>query len=135
VTSGYKQVYADKGLFNIFRFLYDILGKENRKYIIVSGYASPVVLSIAMIGKLCRIPVGLRSDNILKEFNARSIRGRIKKIVLPILFRLYTTGHPVGTLAEEYLIRFGFKKPQLFRFPYAVDNEYLKKQSERYRGK
>jgi len=50
VTSGYKQVYADKGLFNIFRFLYDILGKENRKYIIVSGYASPVVLSIAMIG-------------------------------------------------------------------------------------
>jgi glycosyltransferase involved in cell wall biosynthesis len=132
VVSGYNKVYAERGLWGKLKFVRRILGGGGQ-ITIVSGYGSPVVLLIALIGRLLRLPVGLRSDNILQEFKTRSIKGRIKKIFLPVLFRIYTTGHPVGTLAEAYLINFGFKRSQLFRFPYAVDNEYLKKLCDSHR--
>ena len=53
----------------------------------------------------------------------------IKRALFPLLFKLYTTGHPVGDMAAEYLVHFGFRTESLFRIPYGVDNRWFARES------
>jgi glycosyltransferase involved in cell wall biosynthesis len=53
--------------------------------------------------------------------------------VYPLLFKLYTTGHPVGRSAGQYLARFGFKAESQFRFPYGIDNRWFAVESAKNR--
>jgi len=45
----------------------------------------------------------------------------IKRATLPVLARLFRFGHPTGTLAGRYLEAYGFRRKNLYYFPYAVD--------------
>jgi glycosyltransferase involved in cell wall biosynthesis len=101
--------------------------------IIISGYNHKHAFSTALMAKLKGIPAGLRSDNVLPKAGGRRRFSFIKRLTYPIVFKLYTTGHPVGRQAGEYLTAFGFKSRSLFLFPYAVDHQWFARESSRLR--
>ena len=58
----------------------------------------------------------------------------IKRCLFPLLFKLYTTGHPVGRSAGQYLAEFGLKAESQFRFPYGVDHQWFARESAKSRA-
>jgi glycosyltransferase involved in cell wall biosynthesis len=78
-----------------------------------------------VLGKMLGAQFGLRSDNIVLNEDRGSLKWLAKRTILGYFFRFYATGHPTGTLAAEYLETLGFAPEQLFRFPYAVDVDWL----------
>ena len=97
--------------------------------LIISGYSQPHALFTAVLARMKGVPAGLRSDNILPGAGGESRYWLIKGMVYPLLFNLYTTAHPVGEQAGQYLMKFGFKKESLFCFPYAVDHRWFARES------
>lgn len=97
--------------------------------IVVAGYSSISLLMIACLGKLCHTPVGLRADSVLL-YRTATWKWRLKDHILPILYRLYTTMHPVGSLARSMMLHYGISPESMFLFPYAVDNDFLRQQYE-----
>ncbi len=87
----------------------------------------------ALLSRVRGIPVGLRHDHIL-SIDGRSFRWKIKSLLYRRLRGIYSTGHPVGRQAGEYLKRFGFSEEQLFLFPYAVDHKWFACESARARA-
>src|ERR1035441_2356900 len=69
--------------------------------LIISGYSQRQGLYTAIMGKLRGVPVGLRSDNVLPLDGGSDRYWRIKSLLYPIMFKLYTTGHPVGEQAAK----------------------------------
>lgn len=124
VLSDYRAVFSQSGIGSQCSLVRRILN-AGHDLVIVSGYTNLVPLLTAIGGKMRGIRVGLRSDNVFLYRNKSSWKWKMKDRLYPLVFRLYTTGHPVGTLANEYLLRYGFSADRLFRFPYNVDNEYL----------
>ena len=92
--------------------------------IIVSGWRSFEGCLILLLANFVRIPVGLRADNCLPPDGAKPTP-LLKRLARACLFRLFTTGHPVGTLAAEYMISCGLDRSRLFEFPYLVDRDSL----------
>jgi glycosyltransferase involved in cell wall biosynthesis len=103
--------------------------KAKHELIIISGYSHAHALCTAILGKMRGIPVGLRSDNVLPARPAKDLRWLLKSLAYPSLFGLYTTAHPVGEQAGEYLMRFGFNEASLFRFPYGVNHQWFARES------
>lgn len=93
--------------------------------IILSGWRSADNLMILLGAFLMRVPVGIRLDNTLKCNDGRTSRSRLRTFVLRGLLKLFATGHPVGTLASEYLQFNGFDSRRIFPFPYLVDSDLL----------
>jgi glycosyltransferase involved in cell wall biosynthesis len=93
--------------------------------VVISGYNKRHALCTALVAKAAGIRVGLRGDNVLPKHGGRDNYWLAKRLLFPIVFRLYTTAHPVGRQAGEYLVKFGFKKESIFRFPYAVDHDWF----------
>ena len=102
--------------------------------IIISGYNERHALYTALVAKANGVPTGLRSDNVLPSTGQRARYWLVKRVIYPLLFRLYTTGHPVGRQAGQYLLKYGFHSDSLFRFPYAVDQEWFALESSRARA-
>ncbi len=125
ISSGY-QFHLIPPAFFIGRLilLYKILSTRH-DLIIVAGYVKLICLIIALLCRLAGVPVGLRSDSTFLYQNENSFKWKLKDIILPWLFKLFTTGHPTGSLAKTYLIHYGFSEESLFLYPYNVDNDYL----------
>jgi glycosyltransferase involved in cell wall biosynthesis len=102
--------------------------------VIVSGYSHAHALCTAIVGKLKGNPVGLRSDNVLPARPPKNLKWLLKSLAYPSLFKLYSTAHPVGQQAGEYLKRFGFKESSLFCFPYGVNHQWFARESSIHRG-
>lgn len=130
---GYHYETRKPGFFNAFRFLKRI--KSGRHdLVVISGYSSWYYLLAAVYLRLKGVPVGLRSDTTLET--ARSgVKSMAKRMVMPWIMRLFSTGHPTGSLARKYLARYGLPENRQFHFPYAVDNDYLAGRCGRYRMK
>lgn len=103
--------------------------RGNHALIIISGYHRPHALYTAVLARLKKVSTGLRLDNVLPRNGGRLRHGTIKRALYPLLFKLYKTGHPVGSQAGEYLMRFGFREESLFCFPYAVDHQWFARES------
>ena len=129
-TSGYMYETRSPGMLGLIRFLRKIIAGQP-DLIIVSGYMPILHSLVALYAWACGVPVGLRSDTTLQHSNTSSIslKGRFKRIVLKVFFRIYSTAYPVGTLAKENLLYYGFPNDRLFLFPYAVNNEWFSKES------
>ena len=129
--SGYRCEIRKQGFRNTFRFLKRI---RNGWYdlVVISGYSSCYYLLAAVYLRLKGVPVGLRSDTTLEATRSYA-KSLFKRLVMPWIMKLYSTGHPTGALAGEYLARYGLAKNRQFRFPYAVDNDYLNGRCRRYR--
>lgn len=101
------------------------IAKTGHDLVIISGYSTVWLLIIAILANLYRTPIGLRADSVLIYRTKTTWKWRLKDFILPILYRLYTTMHPVGTLARKTMLYYGFREDATFFFPYAVDNTYL----------
>jgi glycosyltransferase involved in cell wall biosynthesis len=116
-----------------FRFLSNIF-EMRHDLVIVSGYNKPITAMAAVMGRMMHTPVGLRSDNVLPSLHAPGRYWAIKRILYPVWFRMYATGHPAGVGAARYLERFGFPEERLFRFPYCMDAEHFAQAAEKARS-
>ena len=128
---GYAAVFC-KGA-NPFQFARRVV-QAKHDIIIICGYNHPHALFTAIMAKLKGIPAGLRSDNVLPRDGDRRLYWLIKFLIYPLLFKLYTTGHPVGEQAGRYLTKLGFVKESIFCFPYAVDHQWFARKSSNARG-
>jgi len=120
-----------RGLRNAFPFLKQI--KNGRHdLVVISGYSPWYYLIAAVYLRLKGVPVGLRSDTTLETDRSRA-KSIVKSLVMPWIMKLYSTGHPIGSLAGKYLARYGLPEKRQFRFPYTVDTDYLVSRCRRYR--
>jgi glycosyltransferase involved in cell wall biosynthesis len=132
VITGYRYRTRKTGFLEAMRLMHAI-GKGRHDLIVIAGYLPFYHTLIALYLRLSGTPIGLRSDTtLLYGESAKRIKLLLKKM-LPCLFKLYHLGHPTGSPAREYLLKHGFREQQLFRFPYAVDNDYLAARCDRYR--
>jgi glycosyltransferase involved in cell wall biosynthesis len=131
VACGYRYKTKDKGFLGTWRFL-EHIANGNHNLVIIGGSARFYSCLFALYVRLRGIAAGLRSDMILSYVQPRNIKSILKRFLLPCMFKLYSSGHPTGTLAEQYLLRYGFPENRIFRFPYAVDNNYLSGRCSRY---
>lgn len=133
-TSGYTYRTRGIGLRSALSLLRGLVGNRP-DLIVVSGYVPLFHVLIALYARLCGVPVGLRSDTTL--YHSRngntSLKGLIRRWIKRIVFKLYVTAHPVGTLATEYLQFYGVRGERVFRFPYAIHNEWFHASSNDYR--
>jgi glycosyltransferase involved in cell wall biosynthesis len=125
ITSGYRSKVYSSGKLSQLRFVKELI-TSGHDLIVVSGYSSPLILLIAIIGKLYSVPVGLRSDSVFLYREQETWKWKLKDRLLPLLYKLYTTGHPTGSLASTYMQHYGFSSDELFLLSYAVDNDYLR---------
>jgi glycosyltransferase involved in cell wall biosynthesis len=127
---GYRAVFA--GGSTPVAFARQVITAGHR-LLVISGYNHPHAIYTAIAAKMNGVPAGLRSDNVLPRDGGRERHWMIKRFAYPLLFRLYATAHPVGRQAGEYLMRFGFSKESLFRFPYGVDHRWFARESAKCR--
>lgn len=131
LTEGYKSVCCPPAFLARLRFLkrrcfagckYDL--------VIVPGYAR---LDLALLAlRYWDQPLGMRLDtvSIYPEPPWKSV---VKRMVLKQLFRRYAVFHPIGSLTGAFLRELGIEPARMFRFPYAVDNHYLRTRAEGFR--
>lgn len=133
-THGYEYETRESGFLGSLRFLRRVVG-ERPDLIIISGYVPLFHLLIALYAFLWRVPVGLRSDTTLQHSSSagKSLRTRLKSMAFPVLLKTYSTVHPVGTLATDYLLHYGVSRERVFRFPYAVFNSWFRSESVKHR--
>lgn len=98
--------------------------KARPSLVLVSGYTRPFYLLLAALGRVAGVPVGVRSDSILRYARA-GWKQAIKRIGLPPVLKLFRTVHPTGSLAREYLRAFGVPDAKQFDYPYAVDDDLI----------
>lgn len=132
VTAGYRYKTRDTGFFDAGRFINKVVN-GNHDLIIISGYLPFYHLLVAVCARLKGVAVGLRSDTTLLYTSPRNSKSILKRLIMPLILRLYSSGHQTGTLAKQCLLQYGFPENRLFRFPYAVDNDYLATRCSRYR--
>ena len=133
VLSRYRCKTREVGFWGSVRFLSQVMN-SNHDLIVIGGYIPFYHFLIAICARLRGMAVGLRSDTVmLYSKSAYSVKSILKRLVMPYVFKVYSFGHPVGTLAKQYLLHYGFPKNRIFRFPYAVDNDYLASRCGRYR--
>lgn len=133
VLSRYRCKAREFGFWGSVRFLSQVMN-SNHDLIVIGGYIPFYHFLIAICARLKGMAVGLRSDTVmLYSKSAYSVKSISKRLVMPYVFKVYSFGHPVGTLAKQYLLRYGFPEDRIFRFPYAVDNDYLASRCGRYR--
>lgn len=103
--------------------------------VLISGYYPPLHRKLVRPLRRRGYRVGLRSDNTLAHSSFRGIKGLAKKLLLPVWLRRYTSWHPVGGLAREYLeVVSGTRRPT-YLFPYNVDNAWFAEVAARWRAR
>jgi len=128
--TGYSAMFCPE--IKPFAFARQVL-RGNHALILISGFTQPHALCTAVMANLKGVPVGLRLDSILPTNGVRLRHETIKRVLYPLLFKLYSTGHPVGRQAGEYLVSFGFRRESLFCVPYGVNHQWFAQESARAR--
>lgn len=95
--------------------------KAGHHLVVVSGYTQPFSLRLAFGGRLRGVRIGLRSDSIL-TYERAGWKRLLKRMGLPLLLKLFHSGHPTGSLARDYLRSYGMRDHRLFDYPYAIDD-------------
>lgn len=113
------------------------IAKHSPHLVVISGYVPLRHLMLALLLRVAGVPVGLRSDTTLLHTPSRGhgLRALAKRALLSVLARTYTTAHPVGTLAAQYLAAHGFEPRRHFLFPYAVDNAWFAANSRQHKAR
>lgn len=122
--SGYESFYFPQNFIAKFLFSFKILNKTNSDLIIISGYSSWLYLMMAIIGKIKMINIGLRADSVFL-YRVNNLKWKLKDIILPLIYKLYRSGHPTSSLTKELMISYGMKENAIFYFPYAVDDSFI----------
>ena len=127
-STPYKSMTRQSGVLGGLKLLFKLL-KGKYDLVIICSYNSGLFLLIAFTCFLLRIPIGLRSDNVMLYRGKTNWKWRIKDFIYPLFFKVFTTAHPTGSKAAEYFKAYGITDDQIFIFPYNVDNDELKRSS------
>ena len=130
ITTGYTACLFPDSILKRWALANSIVKRGRYDLVIVSGYNTLLTLAIAMLGKFHQTAVGLRGDSVFTH-QKNNWKWRLKNILLPLIFRIYATGHPTGSLTRNVMKHYGMSDRALFYFPYAVDNEYLKAEADK----
>jgi glycosyltransferase involved in cell wall biosynthesis len=104
-------------------------------HVIICGYWPKLYRDVARKLKSKGISVGLRSDNTIEHTDLSGLRGWLKRKYLSRLLPIYDYWHPVGHQAADYLRFVADKDNKVALFPYNVDNDWFKTQSQLARSK
>ena len=107
--SGYESFYFPQNFIAKFLFSFKILNKTNSDLIIISGYSSWLYLMMAIIGKIKMVNIGLRADSVFL-YRVNNLKWKLKDIILPLIYKLYRSGHPTSSLTKELMISYGMKE-------------------------
>jgi len=131
VVSGYRSMLCPRGFVRRVRFLWrECFTGAKYGLVIVPGYNR---LDLALLAQFSRRqPLGMRLDTV-SIYPEPPWKRRLKRMVLKQVLRRYAVFHPVGSLTERFLQELGVSSAQMFRFPYAADNEYLSTRADRFR--
>jgi glycosyltransferase involved in cell wall biosynthesis len=95
----------------------------------VHGYSHNVTLRAILWAKFLGMKVLLRGESHLMSETPSPAKRRLKKAVLPGLFRLIDGFLAIGTLNREHYVHYGVPEHKIFMMPYAVDNEFFQKRA------
>lgn len=109
------------------------LSSQQPALIVICGYFPRSQLLLAVMLRILGQRIGLRSDNTLAHTNFHGVRGRVRRICVGPIQRLFDTWHPVGEQALAYLRTLSGKNRPSYRFAYAVDNDWFAAQSTQAR--
>jgi glycosyltransferase involved in cell wall biosynthesis len=98
--------------------------------VVICGYYPRSQLLLALLLRALGLRIGLRSDNTLRHTQLSGLRGRVRRLVVGRIQRLFHTWHPVGEQAHAYLHSLSGTHRPSYRFAYAVDNDWLARESE-----
>ncbi len=115
VTAGYRYETRDTGFSGAVRFILEVVN-GNHDLIIISGYLPFYHLLVAVYARLKGVAVGLRSDTTFLYTSQYSAKSILKRLIMPFILRLYSSGHQTGTLAKQCLLQYGFPENRLLRF-------------------
>jgi glycosyltransferase involved in cell wall biosynthesis len=102
--------------------------------VLISGYYPPLHRRLVRPLRRRGLRVGLRSDNTLAHSDFHGLKGLLKKLVLPLWLRRYTSWHPVGSLARAYLEQVAHTTRPTYLFPYNVHNDWFAREAARHRA-
>ena len=101
--------------------------------VVICGYYPRSQLLLAVLLRALGLRIGLRSDNTLRHTQLAGLRGRLRRLVVGQVQRLFHTWHPVGEQAHAYLRTLSGSHRPTYRFAYAVDNDWFASESQRSR--
>ena len=103
--------------------------REQPGLVVICGYFPRSQLLLAIFLRLLGQRIGLRSDNTLSHTTFHGLRGKLRRLGIGPIQRLFHTWHPVSEQAHTYIRTLsGVERPS-YRFAYAVDNEWFHAQS------
>lgn len=125
ITSGYSYFILSHLSKERFFEIWRLCVLKQHDLLVIAGYNFAVTLGAAVLSRLGRTKTGLRADSVV--IHRSSVPLSIAKSgLLRLLYRLYDTGHPVGSLASLRMQHYGMSEDRLFTFPYAVDHDFLR---------
>ena len=127
--SGYSSLYFSNNFFKKIFESYFLV--KNSDLIIISGYNYVLYLIILLLSKFSNTKIGLRADSVFL-YREENIKWKLKDFLLPKFFKIYDYGFPTGSLAKEFMIKYGFDKEKLFYFPYAIDQNFLENSYKKF---
>jgi glycosyltransferase involved in cell wall biosynthesis len=101
------------------------LRRQQPDLVLICGYYPRSHLWLIVILRLLGQRIGLRSDNTLTHTNMKGWSGRVRRLTVGSIQRLFHTWHPVGEQAHAYLRTLSGTERPTHRFAYAVDNEWF----------
>ncbi|MCP9903249.1 glycosyltransferase family 4 protein [Cyanobium sp. BA5m-10] len=93
--------------------------------VVICGYFPRCQLLLAVFLRLLGQRIGLRSDNTLTHTTFHGLRGKLRRLGVGPIQRLFHTWHPVGEQALAYLRSLSGSNRPSYRFAYAVDNDWF----------
>lgn len=128
-----QRTLHQSGLLDLWRLARDLC-RQKPGLIVICGYYPRSHLILALLLRLWGQRIGLRSDNTLGHTTFHGLRGKLRKILVGSVQRLFDTWHPVGDQAHAYLrVLSGIERPT-YRFAYAVDNDWFATKSSKARS-
>jgi glycosyltransferase involved in cell wall biosynthesis len=110
------------------------LGAFRADAVIVYGYSSATTLLAILWAVSHRVPLLVRGDsNLLDEEAKPRLQLAVKRLFLRWLTRRADGFLAVGTSNSRYWLQYGAKPEQVFQAGYAVDNDYFRRETDRYR--
>lgn len=109
------------------------LRRRQPALVLICGYFPRNQLFLAVLLRLLGQRIGLRSDNTLAHTTFHGLRGRVRRLCVGPIQRLFHTWHPVGEQALAYLRTLSGSNRPSYRFAYSVDNDWFAAQSTKAR--
>jgi glycosyltransferase involved in cell wall biosynthesis len=94
----------------------------------VHGYAQQSVLRAVALARARGMTILLRGDSHLTDAKRGPVKTWLKRRAMPRFFRLIDGFLAIGGLNRQYYLHYGAPDERIFPMPYAVDNEFFRRQ-------